>query len=114
MSATFEMDYEKSLKDKEGFWAAAAEDIHWSKKWDQVLDDTNPPFYKWFVGGEMNTCYNCLDRHVDDGRGDQAALIYDSPMTGSTEKFSYSQLRDMVAKFAGALSDLGIEKVIGF
>ncbi len=102
--------YKRSLEDPEGFWAEAAEDISWYKKWDKVLDDSNPPFYRWFVGAEMNTCYNCLDRHADGGRGDQVALIYDSPVTNSIEKFTYSELRDKVAKFAGGLKKLGLEK----
>ncbi|KKL44720.1 hypothetical protein LCGC14_2362840, partial [marine sediment metagenome] len=66
--------YKRSLEDPEAFWGEAAEEITWYKKWDKVLDDSNPPFYRWFVGGEMNTCYNCLDRHADNGRGDQVAL----------------------------------------
>lgn len=102
--------YKRSLEDPEGFWGEAAEDISWYKKWDKVLDDSNPPFYRWFTGGELNTCYNCLDRHVESGRGDQVALIYDSPVTNTIAKYTYSELTDIVAKFAGGLKSLGLEK----
>ncbi len=108
--ATYEEDYARSLKDPEGFWGDAAEGISWYKKWDTVLDDSNSPFTKWFSGGELNTCYNCLDRHVEAGRGDQAALIYDSPMTGQIKSFTYSELTDLVARFAGGLDQMGIKK----
>lgn len=107
---TYEEDFHKSLEDPDSFWGQAAEDITWFKKWDRVLDNDNPPFTKWFTGGEMNTCYNCLDRHVESGRGDQDALIYDSPMTGQVKKFTYRQLTDLVARFAGGLQSLGITK----
>ena len=101
----------RSLEDPEGFWGEVAQDIHWDKAWDKVLDDSAAPLYRWFTGGEVNTCYNALDRHVEDGRGDQAALIYDSPMTGGTiETYTYTELRDAVALFAGALADQGVVK----
>ncbi|MFO0990250.1 MAG: acetyl-coenzyme A synthetase N-terminal domain-containing protein, partial [Alphaproteobacteria bacterium] len=77
----------RSLKDPNGFWGEIAEDIVWTKKWDRVLDDSRPPYYRWFTGGELNTCYNAIDRHVDSGRGDQAALIYDSPVSSTLETF---------------------------
>ena len=102
--------FDKSISNPQEFWAQAAEDCHWYKKWDQVLDDSNPPFYRWFTGGEVNTCYNALDYHVDQGRGDQAALIYDSPVTDTIKSYSYSQLRDEVALFAGALAAKGVAK----
>ena len=108
--ASYEEDYKVSLHDPEAFWAAAAQEISWSKPWDRVLNADNPPFYRWFEGAEMNTCYNCLDRHVEDGRGDQDALIYDSPMTGQVRKYTYQELTDTVARFAGALAGLGITK----
>lgn len=100
----------KSIEDPEAFWAKAAEGIDWHKPWDKVLDDARPPFYRWFAGGELNTCYNAVDRHVEKGRGDQVALIYDSPVTSTIEKYTYRELRDLVATFAGALRDLGIAK----
>ena len=111
MSNPFEEAYAHSINDPEAFWADAAQAIIWTKKWDKVLDDSNAPFYRWFAGGELNTCYNCLDRHVEAGRGDQAALIYDSPVTGGTQKtYTYAELTDEVAKVAGALKAEGIEK----
>ncbi|MEX1034932.1 MAG: propionyl-CoA synthetase [Sneathiella sp.] len=107
---SYEQDYQQSLQDPEAFWAKAAEGISWSKPWDRVLNSDNPPFYRWFEGAEMNTCYNCLDRHVEAGRGDQDALIYDSPMTGQVVKFTYREFTDIVARFAGALASRGIRK----
>jgi propionyl-CoA synthetase len=106
----FDEVYRRSLEDPEGFWAEAAGAIHWEKTWDKVLDDSNQPFYRWFSGGTLNTCYNALDRHVENGRGDQAALIYDSPVTDTLRTYSYSELRDEVAAFAGALVARGIGK----
>ncbi|MCZ6783964.1 MAG: propionyl-CoA synthetase [Proteobacteria bacterium] len=100
----------RSLRDPEAFWAEAAEGIDWSRRWDTVLDASKPPFVRWFPGGELNTCHNALDRHVDAGRGDQRALVYDSPMVGRVETFSFRELRDRVAALAGALRDLGIGK----
>ncbi len=102
--------YDRSINDPEGFWGDAATEIHWYKKWDRVLNRMNPPFYKWFEGGETNTCYNALDRHVENGRGEQAALIYDSPVTNSTKTYTYRALRDRVAQLAGALSALEVQK----
>ena len=102
--------FRKSIQDPEGFWGEAAEAIHWYRKWDKVLDDSNKPFYRWFAGGEMNTCYNALDRHVEDGRGDQIALIYDSPVTNTIQKYTYQEVLEQVSKFAGALKGQGVEK----
>ncbi len=82
----------------------------WTREPQQVLDDSNPPFYRWFPDGELNTCANALDRHVDGGRGDQAALIYDSPVTGSQRTYTYGELLDQTARFAGALRALGVGK----
>ena len=69
--SVYDATYARSMRDPEGFWAAAAEDIHWEKRWERVLDDSRTPFYRWFTGGELNTCYNALDLHVDRGRGKQ-------------------------------------------
>ncbi|HYB41534.1 MAG TPA: propionyl-CoA synthetase [Candidatus Methylomirabilis sp.] len=102
--------YARSLSDPDGFWAAAAEDIYWDRRWDRVLDRTRPPYYRWFAGGVLNTCYNALDIHVDRGRAKQLALVYDSPVTGTVRAFTYAALRDEVARFAGALRRQGIEK----
>ena len=106
----FDEVYQRSMEDPDGFWAEAAEDIAWYKKWDKVLDDSNPPFYKWFPGAECNTCYNAVDRHVEDGRGEQAAIIYDSPITGTGRTITYAELQDETARFAGVLSGLGVAK----
>jgi len=111
MPTPYDAVYQRSLKDPEGFWAEVAEDCHWFKKWDRVLDDSRKPLYHWFPGGELNTCYNALDFHVDDrGRGDRIALIYDSPVTGTVKKYSYAALRDQVARFAGVLAQRGVTK----
>jgi len=95
--------YRRSLEDPEAFWAGAAEDVVWQKRWDKVLDNDREPFTKWFVGGRINTCYNAVDRHVDEGRGDQVAVIYDSPVTDTITSISYAELRDKVSAFAGVL-----------
>jgi len=102
--------YRHSLDHPDEFWAEAASDLVWVKPWEKVLDDSDVPFYEWFSGGEINTCYNALDRHCEEGRADQAALIYDSPVTGQVRTFSYAELRDEVAVFAGALTKLGVGK----
>ncbi|WP_326545523.1 propionyl-CoA synthetase [Mycolicibacterium sp. ND9-15] len=102
--------FDASIADPEAFWADAASAVTWTREPKQVLDDSNPPFYHWFPDGELNTCANALDRHVDDGRADQPALIYDSPVTGSQRTYTYRALRDETAKFAGGLRALGVEK----
>ena len=102
--------HELSLSDPEAFWGEAAKGIDWITEPTRVLDDSRPPFYRWFTGGVMNTCYNALDRHVIAGRGNQAALIYDSPVTGSARTYTYAQLLDQVARFAGVLRALGVTK----
>jgi len=102
--------YAQWVKDPEGFWAEAGEAIHWYKRWDRVLDGSRPPFYRWFPGAEVNTCYNALDWHVEHGRADQPALIYDSPVTGTVRSFTYRELREEVARFAGALAGEGVGK----
>jgi len=102
--------YRESLKNPEGFWGQAASELDWSKSWERVLDSRDAPFYEWFSGGEINTCYNALDRHCESGRGEQAALIYDSPVTGQQRTFSYNELRDLVSRFGGALRQHGVGK----
>ena len=110
MATIYEACYRRAFDDPEGFWAARAEDIHWEKRWDRVRDDSRPPFYRWFTGGVLNTCYNALDLHVDRGRGKQPALIYDSPVTQTVRAFTYAELRGEVARFAGALRLQGVER----
>jgi len=110
MTTNYPQIYAAWRADPEGYWAEQAEAIDWYKTWDRVLDDDNPPFYRWFPGGLVNTCHNAVDRHVDAGRGDQLALIHDSPITSSVAKLTYRDLRDRVARFAGALVSLGVAK----
>src|SRR3954453_4355315 len=100
--------FRQSVTDPDSFWGEAAELISWYRKPTVVLDDSSAPFYRWFPDGVLNTCYNALDRHVEAGRGEQSALIYDSPVTGRRASYSYAQLRDEVARFAGVLSSLGV------
>lgn len=102
--------YRNSMEDPEGFWADAAAELVWTKPWDKVIDDSDAPYYEWFAGGEINTCYNALDRHCEQGRAEQAALIYDSPVTRQVRTYSYSELRDEVAVFANVLQRNGVEK----
>ena len=110
MTARYEDAHRRSLREKEAFWSEAAREIHWEKPWDRVLDDSNPPFYRWFVGGRLNTCFNALDLHIERGRGKQIALIYDSPVTGTVKSYTYDAFRDEVARTAGALVRQGIAK----
>jgi propionyl-CoA synthetase len=110
MATGYAASYRRSLNDPENFWAEAAAEIDWDRPWDRVLDDSNAPFYRWFSGGLLNTCYNALDRHADGGRGAQPALIYDSAMNGTVERISYSELRDRVALCAGALAAENVVK----
>ena len=100
----------RSLSDPEGFWAEAASGIDWIAPWQRVLDDSNAPFYRWFAGGQLNTCFNCLDRHVERGRADQPALIYESVMTEGSRTYSYAELLDLTARCAGALARAGVDK----
>ncbi len=102
--------YQHSLENPQEFWAAYAKELVWTRPWDKVLDDSNPPYYEWFSGGEINTCYNALDRHCEEGRAGQAALIYDSPVTGQGRTYSYEELRDEVAVFANVLQMHGVSK----
>ena len=110
MADNYNEIYKISIDEPEDFWANAAQQIHWYKKWDVILDESDKPFYKWFKGGVLNTCYNALDIHVGGGRADQTALIYDSPVTQTKKKYTYKQLLDEVSLFAGALSSLGVGK----
>jgi propionyl-CoA synthetase len=106
----YDEQYRRSLEDPQGFWAEAAAAIDWVEPWQRVLDDSRAPFFRWFAGGRLNTCHNALDRHVEGGRAEQPALIYDSPVTGATAAFTYRELRDTVARFAGALAAQGVAR----
>jgi propionyl-CoA synthetase len=103
-------EFGRSLTDPAGFWADAAKNIDWYQPPSVVLDDSNPPFYRWFPDGVLNTCFNAVDRHVRDGRGEQAALIYDSPVTGTQRTYTYEALLEAVARFAGVLRGLGVDR----
>ena len=110
MSNLYTEAYKQSLHDPDGFWGKIAEDCHWYKKWDKVLDDSNKPFYRWFSGGELNTCYNAVDLHVENGLGNNNAIIYDSPVTDTIQKITFSELKEQVSKFAGVLASKNVKK----
>ena len=110
MSGDYQAVYDSWSADPQGFWARAAADVQWYEPWTSVLDDTQPPFYRWFQGAQLNTCYNAVDYHVENGRADQPALVYDSPVTDTIRQYTYRQLRDEVALLAGALTQKGVEK----
>jgi propionyl-CoA synthetase len=107
---SYQDEYRRGRDDPEGFWAEAAGRISWIRKPRTVLDAANPPFYRWYPDGVLNTCYNALDRHVIEGNADRIALIHDSPVTGTTYSYSYARLLTMVARFAGVLQACGVEK----
>lgn len=100
--------YEAAAKDREGFWAEQAERLSWDTKWDQVLDWSNPPFAKWYVGGKLNAAYNCVDRHVEAGKGDKVALHWVGEPVDDKRDITYAELKDEVSKAANALTDLGV------
>jgi propionyl-CoA synthetase len=102
--------YRRSLDDPDGFWGDAASDIDWIEPFERVLDRSTSPSPRWFTGGVLNTCANAVDRHVAAGRADQLALVYDSPVTGRVERRTFAELRDEVARVAGALAGLGVGK----
>jgi len=106
----YEEAFKRSIEDPDGFWGEAAENISWYKKWDSVLDSSNAPFYRWFTGGQINTCYNAVDIHVEQGNGDRTAIIFDSTVQNVKRKISYSKLKEQVSKFAGALVAKGVTK----
>ncbi len=106
----YQTEFARSIQQREAFWAEAAESVHWERRWNKILDDANKPYYRWFAGAEVNTCYNALDLHVAEGRGEQLALIYDSAMTGEIRHYTYRQLTNETARLAGALSSIGVEQ----
>src|ERR1041384_1477076 len=110
MIGAYEAAYTAWRQDPESFWEQAAGSSQWYRRWDKVLYASRPPVYRWFSGGLLNTCYNLLDAHVENGRADQPALIYDSPVTGVIKSYTYLGLLRQVAKFAGALRKQGVEK----
>ena len=102
--------YRRSIADPDGFWRGAAQQIDWLEPFDQVVDTSRSPFSAWFSGGELNTCYNALDRHVAGGRADQVALIHDSPVTGTVTKLTYREMLNRVSRLAGGLKARGVTK----
>src|SRR5438132_1162008 len=110
MPSTQDQVYARWRNEPQRFWAEAADSVHWYRRWNQVLDASRPPYYRWFSGGVVNTCYNALDRHVAGGRADQPALIYDSPVTQTITCFTYRALLEQVSRFAGVLSGQGVGK----
>jgi acetyl-CoA synthetase len=99
--------YEEAAGDRLAFWAKQAERLAWAKPWDQILDWSNPPFAKWFVGGELNIAYNCVDRHVEAGHGDKVAIHWEGE-PGDTRTVTYSDLLKLVSQAANTLTDLGV------
>ena len=106
----YQEEFNQSIQHPDQYWGEIAKAVHWEKTWDKVLDDSDKPYYRWFTGAEVNTCYNALDLHVKEGRGEQNAIIYDSAMTGEIRHYTYRQLTEETARFAGALSALGVER----
>ena len=98
MKKNFKEIYNDSLQNSEEFWKNISEDVFWFKKPNKILNKSNPPFYKWFEDGITNSCYNALDLHIDQGRGDKTALIYDSPITGNKAKFTFNQLKPIYSQ----------------
>ncbi len=107
---SYEKAYEESIRHPEKFWGEAAQEIQWYKPYRKVFDDSRKPFYRWFIEGELNTCYNAVDYHVENGRADQTAVIYDSPVSETIRKISYRELAGFVARFAGVLISAGVKK----
>jgi propionyl-CoA synthetase len=110
MTGEYERAFRESVYEPERFWGAAAEKVQWYRSYDRVLNCEKPPFYRWFEGGVVNSCYNALDYHVENGLKDHTALIYDSPVTKTVRRYSYGELRDLVARCAGGLQQLGVRK----
>jgi len=110
MSNKYKEIYQRSITDAEGFWSDVSNDVFWYKKPTKILNSSKPPFYKWFSDGITNTCYNAIDLHVKNGKGEKTAIIYDSPITNSKKKITYSELKNQVSIFAGALKNQGIKK----
>jgi propionyl-CoA synthetase len=107
---SYAQTYRASIDDPEAFWRGAAADVSWIRKPRRVLDSSRAPLHRWYPDATLNTCFNALDRHVVNGRGEQVALIYDSPVTGTRKTFTYAVLLERVAAFAGALRQLGVGK----
>ena len=110
MMSEYLKNYKRSQEEPEAYWSDAAKGIDWEEAFTKVLDDKNPPFFKWFPDGKLNTCFNALDRHIENGHAQQIALIYDSPVTNTIKRYSYKELRDLTANFSGVLREHGVRK----
>lgn len=110
MRESYQDIYDSWTADPDGFWATAAEQVHWFKAPEAVFDASQGIYGRWFPGGETNTCYNCIDRHIEAGRGADTAVIYDSPMTGQTARYSYDQVLTEVSAIAAVLRNHGVAK----
>ena len=110
MKKTYQQIYDSSIQNRENFWREVAEEVFWYKKPTKILNSSNPPFFKWYEDGVTNTCYNAVDFHIDNGKGEKIAIIYDSPITGVSKKITYNELREKVSLFAGALVNQGVKK----
>ncbi|XP_043282355.1 acyl-CoA synthetase short-chain family member 3, mitochondrial [Venturia canescens] len=110
VSPTYAEAFRRSIECPEEFWAEVARCVDWSKPWDKVLDNSNEPFTKWYVGGEINACHNAVDRHVNAGYGKKTALIHDSPLIPTIRKVTYDELLEKTSRLAGVLADMGVRK----
>ncbi len=108
MSDIFDKIYSKSIKNSQKYWYEASKNVDWISCPDKILDDKNPPFYEWFTGGQINGCYNAVDKHVKEGNGDRLAIIYDSPVTNTKISINYNELLDKVARCAHVLKSLEV------
>ena len=107
---TYKEQYLRSINDPEGYWGEVSSNTVWFKPWDKVLDNSNPPFTKWFVGGKLNMCYNAVDRHISEGKGDRNAIIWDSPITQSKQTLTYNQVLEQVSALARVLINMNVKK----
>ncbi|XP_040264424.1 acyl-CoA synthetase short-chain family member 3, mitochondrial [Bufo bufo] len=105
----YDQVFNSSVQDPQRVWGRAAENIAWFKPWTKIMDNSNPPFTEWFVGGELNICYNALDRHIESGRGNQFAVIHDSPVTGTKQAITYQEIYEQVSRLAGVMTKYGIK-----
>src|SRR3989449_7479498 len=110
MPSTQDQVYARWRTEPQRFWAEAADSVHWYRRWNEVLDASRPPYYRWFAGAVVNTCYNALDRHVAGGRADQPALIHDSPLAGAVTRLTYAEMLTEVRTLAALMQDFGVTK----
>ena len=109
----YQDQHQQSLSEPSSYWLERAKDVHWYKSPTAGVDTSQSPFNTWFADGEINACYNAVDIHVENGRGEQLAIIHDSPITDSHQTYTYAELQDLTARFAGVLAAEGVKKAIG-